>query len=93
MVWIDDWSCAVSILLSLNNSTVTSTLLSQNLITIYPDAADYIPYHALSFDPVVVLPGSLAVNEAVENHISINLVKVTTDQFDWDALYINKTTN
>jgi len=32
-------------------------------------------------------------SEAVESYISLNLVKVTTDQTGWDTLYINKATN
>ncbi len=32
-------------------------------------------------------------SEAVETYISLNLVKVTTDQTGWDTLYINQVTN
>ena len=30
-------------------------------------------------------------SEAVESYISLNLVKVATDQSGWDSLYLNKT--
>jgi hypothetical protein len=32
-------------------------------------------------------------SEAVENYISLNLVKVATDKTGWDTLYLNKTLN
>jgi hypothetical protein len=32
-------------------------------------------------------------SEAVENYISLNLVKVATDKSGWDTLYLNTTSN
>ncbi|MEW6994861.1 Imm27 family immunity protein [Colwelliaceae bacterium MEBiC 14330] len=32
-------------------------------------------------------------SEAVENYISLNLVKIATDKSGWDSLYLNATSN